>query len=330
MARVWLLAMTVATGVLLSLQARINTFLAHDLGSGLGAGALVFFFGLLTTLVVTSVVPAARRSVRSSWDMLRRRELPRYLLLGGPIGIIVIQAQIAEVPVVGVALFAMSFIVGQMMSGAVIDYFGWSVGVRRRLSAVGAVSLLFALAGVTVSSLPGLKTSGSGVWLACAVAFIAGGAVGVQMAFNGAITAAVGRPEAAGVATYVFGTLMYVALIAVTSAVDDGATLASYTHVRWWYCALGVIGPTVVLAGAALVRRIGVLLFAVGVVAGQLAGSLVLDAVWPAAAGTLSWLTLLGAVMAGVALVCLQRWGQRTVVDESDPSISGSVVSCER
>ncbi|WP_369046558.1 DMT family transporter [Sinomonas sp. P10A9] len=326
MARLSPILLTLATGIMLSLQARINAFLASDLGNQLGAGALVFFIGLTTTLVFTALAPAARRSVATMWGMLRRRELPWHLLASGPLGIIVIQAQIATVPVIGVALFAMSFIVGQMSAGTMIDHFGWSLGTRRRLNRLGAAALLLAVAGVVVSSAPRLGASGAGIWLACAFVFVAGATVGVQMAFNGSITAAVGRPEPAGVATYALGSLAYLAVLGASSVSDGGASFASYAHIQWWYPALGIIGPAVVLIGAVLVRRVGVLLFAIGVVAGQLAGSMILDLVWPTASGTPSWLTVLGAVMALVALVCLQRWGQRTEPTLSEPSAAPSAV----
>lgn len=310
--RLVMVLVTLATGALLALQARINAFLAADLGNGLGAGALVFAAGFASLAAFTALCPPARLSVRTTWTLIRRRQLPWYLFMGGPIGVLAVQAQIVAVPLIGVSLFAMAFIVGQMSAGTLIDHFGLSLGLRRRLNRIGVSALGLALLGVAVASLPRLETSGTHLWLPCSLVFVGGACVATQMALNGTITASVGRPEPPGLATYLLGSGAYLLVMVVWTAADGGASFASYAHVKWWYAALGIIGPAVVLTGAVLVRRVGVLFFALGVVTGQLTGSMLLDTLWPSAAGHASAATLLGAGMALVALVALQRWGQRT------------------
>jgi bacterial/archaeal transporter family-2 protein len=302
--------LALAAGCLMAVQARINSFVATDLGDSITAGAVVFAAGFVTMAAAAALTRAARRSVRVMWGQLRRRELPRYLLLSGPAGMLGVLAQTTTVQVIGVALFSLSFILGQMVASTSIDHFGWSLSTRRRLNIIGGAALALAMAGVATASVPRLDAAGSAVWAAFAFVFAAGIAVSAHMAFNGRITAAVGRPEPAALATYVFGTATMMLVIAALAAGGLGR-LDTLVNVKVWYLALGLAGPVLVLLAAGIVRRIGVLLFTLGMVTGQLIGSILLDLYWPAANAAVSWITMAGAALSLCALIVLQRWGQR-------------------
>ncbi|MGF9664207.1 DMT family transporter [Arthrobacter crystallopoietes] len=310
MGRATFILLALAAGCLMALQARINSFVATDLGDSITAGAVVFAAGFVTMAAVAVLSRGARRSVQVMWGQLRRRELPRYLLLAGPAGMLGVLAQTMTVQVIGVALFSLSFILGQMVASTSIDHFGWSLGMRRRLNIVGGAALALAMAGVATASVPRLDAAGASVWAAFAFVFAAGMTVSTHMAFNGRITAAVGRPEPAALATYIFGTAAVALAIAALAAGGLGR-LDTLVNVKVWYLALGLVGPVVVLLAAAVVRRVGVLLFALGMVTGQLIGSILLDLYWPATNAAVSWPTLAGAALSLCALIVLQRWGQR-------------------
>jgi transporter family-2 protein len=277
----------------------------------------VFAAGFVTMAVATVLSRGARRSVRAMWGQLRRRELPRYLLLSGPAGMLGVLAQTTTVQVIGVALFSLSFILGQMVASTSIDHFGWSLGTRRRLNIIGGTALALAMAGVATASVPRLDAAGPSVWAAFAFVFAAGMSVSTHMAFNGRITSVVGRPEPAALATYVFGTATLVLVIAALAAGGLGR-LDALANVKVWYLALGIAGPVLVLLAAGIVRHIGVLLFTLGMVTGQLVGSILLDLYWPAANAVVSWTTLAGAALSLCALIVLQRWGQRNALPADD------------
>ncbi|WP_214950990.1 DMT family transporter [Arthrobacter sp. ISL-69] len=307
--------MSLVIGTMLAAQARINSFLAADLGDGYAAALVVFSLGFATTASFSLVHPRARAAVRRFPGQLRSGQIGWWIILSGPMGILAVLAQAATVKVIGVALFSLFFIFGQIVSSASIDHFGWSPGRRLRLTPLGLAAVILALAGVVAASLPRLATAWVATGLIFAVVFTAGLLMSGQMALNGSVTAATGRPEPAGLATYVFGIA---ALLAVTAAMQFAGhgtgVLVGLAEVKWWYPAAGLIGPVVVLLGAVIVRTVGALLFSMGLVAGQLAGSMLLDVAWPSAGTIFSWATPIGGLMALAALFVLQRWGHHRSV----------------
>jgi transporter family-2 protein len=308
--RAALIIVSLVIGTLLAAQARINSFLAADMGDGYAAALVVFSLGFTTTAALTLVHPRARAAVRRFPGQLRSGQIGWWICFSGPMGIVAVLAQAATVKVIGVALFSLFFIFGQLVSSASIDHFGWALGRRLRLTPAGFAAVVLALAGVVAASLPRLGTSWASTGLVFVFVFAAGLLMSGQMALNGSVTAATGRPEPAGLATYVFGIA---ALLAVTTAMQlagrGTGVLVGLAEVKWWYPAAGFLGPVVVLLGAVIVRTIGALLFSMGLVAGQLAGSMLLDVAWPSAGTIFSWATPIGGSMALAALIVLQRWG---------------------
>ncbi|MFB9073416.1 DMT family transporter [Citricoccus parietis] len=308
------LILSFLAGTLLSLQARINSFVSTDLGDSFAAAAFVFITGGVTVAVVVVANKNSRRSVGLAWTQFRTGALPWHLLLGGVGGVMGILAQTTAVQVIGVALFSLSFVVGQMVSSSAIDHFGWSLGLRRKLTCVGVGALIVALAGVVMASGSGLDVTRPEALGALALVFVAGLGVSAHMAFNGRVTTVVGRPEASVLATYIAGTAVLV-LVSVVLLLTGTGNLRALANVRPWYVALGIIGPAIVMVSAIIVRHIGPLLFTLGMVTGQLLGSIVLDVAWPVDEPILpAWSTIMGALLALCGLVVLQRWGQRPVV----------------
>jgi transporter family-2 protein len=307
-----LIVLSLVIGALLAAQARINSFLAADMGDGYAAALVVFSLGFTTTAAFTLVHPRARAAVRRFPGQLRSREISWWICLGGPMGIFAVLAQAATVKLIGVALFSLFFIFGQIVSSASIDHFGWALGRRLRLTPLGLAAVVLALAGVVAASLPRLGTSWATTGLIFVMVFTAGLLMSGQMALNGSVTDSTGRPEPAGLATYVFGIA---ALLAVTAAMQlagrGTGVLVGLAEVKWWYPAAGLVGPVVVLLGAVIIRSIGALVFSMGLVAGQLAGSMLLDVAWPSAGTIFSWATPVGGGMAVAALIVLQRWGHQ-------------------
>jgi transporter family-2 protein len=75
----------------------------------------------------------------------------------------------------------------------------------------------------------------------------------------------------------------------------------SWPAAAWLYLG-GPLGVIYILIGAATVQIIGVLRFALGVVAGQLMSSVVIDATWPQSGTSLHVETVIGAVVTVVGV----------------------------
>ncbi|MDP9998448.1 DMT family transporter [Pseudarthrobacter sulfonivorans] len=318
--RTALIILSLAVGTLLAAQARINSFLAAEMGDGFAAALVVFSLGFTTTAALTLVHPTARAAVRLFLGQLRRGEIGWWICLAGPMAIVAVLAQAATVKVIGLALFSLFFIFGQMVSSASIDHFGWAMGRRLRLTPIGLAAVVLALAGVVAASLPRLGNSWASTSLVFVFVFAAGLLMSWQMALSGSVTAATGRPEPAGLATYVFGITALLMVITVMLLAGSGTgVLHGLAQVKWWYVAAGILGPVVVLLGAVIIRTVGALLFSMGLVAGQLAGSMLLDVAWPSAGTFFSWATPVGGAMALVAMIVLQLWGHHPELAATGP-----------
>jgi transporter family-2 protein len=75
----------------------------------------------------------------------------------------------------------------------------------------------------------------------------------------------------------------------------------------WWIYLGGVIGVAFIAIAAWAVPLVGVLLFALLTIAGQLAGALLLDVAAPTSGTQLSWTLVFGVLLAFVAVLVAAR-----------------------
>ena len=137
------LAICLATGMLLAMQPAINAELARHLASGFAA-ALVSL-----TVSVVLALPFAWRHLGG----LRLETLgsaPGWVWLGGVAGAVFVTAGAFFVPRIGVAFFFSSIIAGQLVAAAVIDHFGFFGTAVRAFDAPRAIGIALVLAGVLV------------------------------------------------------------------------------------------------------------------------------------------------------------------------------------
>src|SRR5699024_4533469 len=95
------------TGMVLSFQARVNSFVAEDLGDSFAASAFVFISSGIIVVVVLLMIRRTRKTLGLPWIQVREGQIPPYLLLGGIGGVMGIMAQTFAVQIVGVALFSL-------------------------------------------------------------------------------------------------------------------------------------------------------------------------------------------------------------------------------
>jgi transporter family-2 protein len=159
----------------------------------------------------------------------------------------------------------------------------------RRLAGVA-----LAIVAVLVSALAG-GTGNPHVGLLVLVA-LAGLGVAFQQAANGRLQQASGETIFAAVVNFLLGTLLLGLLVLVTRP-----HLTSLTAPVPLYAG-GLLGAGFVLTAAATVRVLGVLRLSLVAIAGQSAGSLVLDGLDPAPGRHLGLATVLGVVLTVVAV----------------------------
>lgn len=293
-------AMGLLAGLSSAAQARANGGLAAQIGSGMVAALVNFSVGLVLIAAVVLFSAKARRGIGRILRAVREHTMPWWVLMGGLFGAFLVVTQATSVPVVGVALFSIGVIAGQTVNSLVVDRFGLGtttpvpVTGRRILGAAGA-----ALAIVVALSNGSWQIDGTaaGLVLLCVVA---GALVALQQGINARVAITAQTPLTATLANFLVGTVALVGVASLSGALFtvDGSTFAA---VPPWAFLGGLFGASFVGLSAAGVPLLGVLSFALVAIAGQLAGALVLDVVWPSSSTQVTINLLLGTLLALVA-----------------------------
>lgn len=300
---------TVAVGALTALQVRANGQLGHRIDDSTVAAAFSFGSGLVIVAAVAVLVPAGRRGLRALGAGVRERSIPWWMLAGGFAGAFTVSSQSITAGLIGVSLFTVGFVAGQVVFGLVIDRVGYGpsgiVPVTMRRVIGGAVALVAVGISVAGGNLGGVP------WWMLLLPFVSGGGVAWQQATNGRLRSATDSALTATFVNFLGGTLVLLVIAAVHVGVVGMP--GTWPDDPWPYLG-GALGVLYILLSAALVRRTGVLLLVLGSVVGQLIAALVVDSLWPAPAspGLAHELLIAGIALASVLIVVLPwRRGRR-------------------
>lgn len=293
----------------MALQSRLNGGLGATIDNGILAAAISFGLGLVLIATVTLLSPNGRAGIGRLQRGVREQGFPVWALLGGVCGAFFVFSQGFTVGLLGVALFTVGVVGGQVVGGLVLDRVGLGPGgvVKPTLPRVfGAVLAVFAVA---ISAWTGM--SGSSTIVLLALPLLAGLGVSFQSAVNGLVRSVSRSALTATLLNFVTGTTVLVVAAAVVVGVRGWPT--DWPGEWWWYAG-GPLGCIFIALSAIFVRAAGVLLLSMSNVAGQLVGALVVDAVAPVA-GRVGQELLLGAGIAliAVAIACVppRLWRRR-------------------
>jgi len=287
----------VAIGVMTAVQARINGVLGVEIDNGIAAGLISFSVGLAALAIVIVCLPSARRGVGRLRSGIRDRTIPFWMLLGGACGALTVSTQGITAGVLGVSLFTVGVVAGQTLHGLVLDRIGFGPAGVVAITPGRVAGGAFALAAVGIS-LSGDVLATAPLWMLL-LPFAAGVGIAWQAATNGRLAQRVRSPLAATFMSFIAGTVALLAAAGISIAVR-GVPDALPTE-PWLYLG-GFLGAAYILLGAFIVAHTGVLLMGLGSVLGQLATSVIIDLIWPAAAGPALW-QIVGMVIVAVASV---------------------------
>ncbi|MFJ2542854.1 DMT family transporter [Microbacterium sp. NPDC087589] len=287
----------VAIGVMTAIQARINGVLGVEVDNGIVAGLISFSVGLAALAVVIACIPSARRGVGRLVGGIRDRSVPFWMLLGGACGALTVSTQGITAGVLGVSLFTVGVVAGQTLHGLVLDRIGFGPAGVVAITPGRVLGGALALAAVGIS-LSGDVLSTAPLWMLL-LPFAAGIGIAWQAATNGRLSQRVRSPLAATFMSFTAGTVALLVAAGISIAVR-GAPGAPPTE-PWLYLG-GFLGAAYILLGTFIVAHTGVLLMGLGSVLGQLAASVIIDLLWPAAAGPAPW-QIIAMVVVAVASV---------------------------
>ena len=109
---------TIVTGMLMPLQAAINSYLGQELRSSLLATLVSFWIGTIGLVIVCFFRG-------ESWSSLRiMLQMPWWYLSGGLLGAIFVFWTIFIVPKIGAVNLAVFILLGQMLASVLFDHYG--------------------------------------------------------------------------------------------------------------------------------------------------------------------------------------------------------------
>lgn len=296
-----------AVGFLLALQSRVNGALGTQLRDPLAASVVSFGGGLAVLLVVVSVTPRARRGFgRLARTIRAGTGIRPWQCVGGVCGAFLVFSQSVAASLLGVALFTVGAVGGQIASGLVVDRLGLGSGVARHLTVPRVLGTVLALVAVVVAVSARLGAAHVS-WLVL-LPVLAGTGVAWQQAMNGFVKQT--ADSAVSAATLNFGTGTVALLVAFGVEIGLHGFPVDWPATPWLYIG-GLLGIFVVSGSAILVHYTGVLLLSMGIVSGQLIGALALDLLLPVSGSHVDVGTVVGICLAlfAIAVASVERGG---------------------
>jgi transporter family-2 protein len=286
----------------MSAQGRVNGALGARLDDGLAAAVISFGIGLVLMTALTVLPAGGRRALGQVLPAVRARRFPRWYLLAGASGAFLVTTQGVTVAVIGIALFTVAVVAGQSVSGLLVDRMGLGPGGKKYVTLLRVLSALLTMVAVAWAVSPKFAAGehSAGWLLPLALPLVAGFLQSFQQALNGTQTQHYGSPLPATLINFIVGfVLLCLAWLVKLAAAGFGNPLPA----QWWYYLGGPLGCFFIVVAAAVVASLGVLLTGLGMIAGQLLGALLLDAFFPVPGSVITTATVLGTLLALVAMV---------------------------
>ena len=314
------LLLAVSAGLLVPVQGRINGALGTVLADGLAAAVVSFSTGLALMIAISLLLPKGRAGLAQVLPALRERRFPRYYVLAGGIGALFVFAQSFTVGLLGVALFTVAAVTGQTLSGLLVDRMGIGPAGKRPITGIRVLGSVLTVAAVAWAVSPRFASGGAdgsgasdpmALVLPVLLPVLAGFLMSFQQAMNGTATVHYRTPITATLVNFVAGSIvLWLAWLIKLAAAGPGHALPG----EWWYYLGGPMGCVFIAVAAFLVRSLGVLVTGLGMIAGQLLGSLALDLALPAPGTVVALPTVVGTLLTLAAIVLASLpWSRGTL-----------------
>ena len=303
-------SLAVLAGVAMSTQAHINGLLGSALGDGLVAAGLSFAGGLIVLMGIALVSQRVRVGLTATRDAITRREIPWSFTLAGAAGAAFVFSQCAVSPVLGLALFSVSFVCGLTIGGLVMDVLAIGPAGRRAITPLRLLGAGLGVAAVVIAVSGSWDFDGPSWIVIVPAAFGVG--VSWQQAANGRLTHANHNPWSTTLINFGVGFGLLAIAVAVVSITSG---LPSELPTNPWLYVGGPVGITFIAIASVVVRDIGILVYGLCATTGQLVSAIAFDAFEPGGTGVTAPIIFGAIVVAtGTALASLSgRWSRRSM-----------------
>ena len=290
-------AVAFLSGMLVAVQSRINGELSHQLDDPFVTAFISFASGLVVVAVAVAVAPTGRRGLLRIVEAIRSRRMPWWYTLGGIGGALFVLSASVVVVLVGVALFTVGVVAGQILSSLLIDRTGMGSMAAKPFSLPRLLGAVLAMVAVIIA-VWGQAQTDVPLWVLLAP-FVAGILGGVQQATNGQLREVSQSLLIATFIGFVAGTIVLAIALAVHLSLEPPPE--SFPPSPLLYIG-GLLGCVFVAMQAAVVRATGVLVLGLAVLSGQVIAATLLDLVLAVEGNTLGLPTVIGAALTLVAV----------------------------
>jgi len=235
--------------------------------------------------------------------LVREGRLKRWQLFGGLSGAFFVASQSSLVQVIGVAIFTVAAVAGQTSAALLVDKAGIGPAGKQPVTLMRIGAAILGIVGVLVSVL-GQDSTGQFAFGAVLISFAAGALVSTQPALNGQIANHTGQPAAATMVNFIVGFITLVVVYAIAQQVNPQSF--NVPPMPWENPVIWLGGPfgvLFVLTASFMAKTLGVFLFTLTSVVGQLSGAILMDVLFPTASTNITWQLLLGISITGAAVV---------------------------
>jgi transporter family-2 protein len=290
-------AVAAVGGVALAVQGRINGQLGHVMHDGVFAALISFGIGTVLLAVSVAATPSARAGLVRLRNSVRGGRLRPWQCLGGACGALFVTAQGITVATLGVAVFTIAVVAGQVVASLAVDRAGLGPADPQPVTLPRAAGAALAVVAVVIAVSDHAAIEAGGLWWALLPA-IAGLGLAWQAAVNGLVRVESDHIVVPTLVNFSVGTAALI-IAALVDALVRG--LPGAPPGEFWYYVGGPLGMIAILTAVAAVRFTGVLLLGLASVAGQLTGAVLLDIVVPTGGG-LTAASVIGTAITMVAV----------------------------
>jgi len=298
------------SGAMISIQARINGELSHQLDNGLQAALVSFGSGLLIISLITLFNPKLKTGLRNLREAVQQKKIARWKLFAGALGGSFVAIQTQTVPLVGVAIFTVASIAGQTVMSLFVDRLGYTGGGKRLITKRRVLAVIITIVAVAVSVLDRLDAKNLSFFTVL-IGCTAGLLVGFQRALNGQINEHSKEGFTTSLLNFASGTTLLVTVFLIGIATSKVEFTPLPNGPLWMYLG-GVMGVIYISFAASIVQQLGVLTFTLFSVGGQLVSSLIIDIVAPTKGVSISHYLIIGIVMTYAGVIAGGVSGSQT------------------
>ena len=297
------IVITFIASIIITAQSSINSELNTYTNNALITALINFTTGLLVLAIMMLLSRPIRQGFISIPHLVREGKLKRWQLFGGLSGAFFVASQSSLVQVIGVAIFTVSAVAGQTSAALLVDKSGIGPAGKQPVTLMRVCAAILGIVGVLISVL-GQDSTGQFAFGAVLISFAAGALVSTQPALNGQIANQTGQPAAATLVNFIVGfvtlAIVYVVKQQISPQGFNVPPMPWENPIIWLG---GPFGVLFVLTAAFMAKTLGVFLFTLTSVVGQLSGAILMDVLFPTAATNITWQLLLGISITGAAVV---------------------------